>query len=139
MLTSTKNLSESLATYLPHYLALYIKENYRGRERDRRKHSRELKERFITVPILAYWDPDLKIVLEADCSGYSLGACLSQIDKEGQLQPITYFSKKLSPIESNYLIYNKEMLAIIRAIEEWQGKLKSIKDPFIVLTDYKNL
>ena len=41
--------------------------------------------------------------------------------------------------ESNYPIYNKEMLAIIRAIEEWHGKLRSIKEPFIVLIDYKNL
>ena len=31
------------------------------------------------------------------------------------------------------------MLAIIRAIEEWCGKLRSIKEPFIVLTDHKNL
>ena len=52
---------------------------------------------------------------------------------------MAYFSKKLSPAESNYPIYNKEMLAIIRAIEEWRGKLRSIKEPFIVLIDYKNL
>ena len=91
------------------------------------------------APILTHWDPDSQTILEADCSGYSLGVYLSQVDKEGQLQPVVYFSKKLSPAESNYPIHDKEMLAIIRAIEEWRGKLKSIKDPFTVLTDYKNL
>ena len=61
------------------------------------------------------------------------------MDREGRLRPVAYFSKKLSPAESNYPIYNKEMLAIIRAMEEWRGKLRSVKEPFIVLTDYKNL
>ena len=44
---------------------------------------RELKERFITAPVLTHWDPDLLTILEADCSGDSIGACLSQVDKEG--------------------------------------------------------
>ena len=35
------------------------------------------------MPILAYWDPDLRTVLEADYSRYCLGACLSQVDREG--------------------------------------------------------
>ena len=35
----------------------------------------KLKERFITGPILAYWDPDKLTVLEANCLKYCMGAC----------------------------------------------------------------
>lgn len=106
---------------------------------EQEKAFRDLKERFITAPILAHWDPDLPTILEADCSGYSIGACLSQTDKDGRLRPVAYFSRKLSPAESNYPIHDKEMLAIVRAMEEWRGELKSVMDPFTVLTDHKNL
>jgi hypothetical protein len=35
-----------------------------------------LKEFFISATILACWDSDKPTVLEADCFGYSMGACL---------------------------------------------------------------
>jgi hypothetical protein len=66
-------------------------------------------------------------------------ACLFQIDKSGKLKPVAYFSKKLSPAESNCEIHNKELLVIIRAMEEWRGELIGVKDPFVVLSDHKNL
>jgi hypothetical protein len=47
-----------------------------------------------------------------------MGACFFQINKNGKLKPVAYFSKKLSPAESNYEIYDKELLAIVRAMEE---------------------
>jgi hypothetical protein len=79
------------------------------------------------------------MVLEADCFEYSMGACLSQINKSGKLKPVAYFSKKLSPAKSNYEIHNKELLAIIRAMEKWRGKLIEVKNPFVVLSNHKNL
>jgi hypothetical protein len=98
-----------------------------------------LKTLFITAPVLALWDSELDTVLEADCSGYAMGACLSQIDQQGRLRPVAYFSKKLSPAECNYEIHDKELLAIIRAMEEWRGELISLAKPFVVLSDHKNL
>jgi hypothetical protein len=79
------------------------------------------------------------MVLKADYFGYNMGACFSQINKSGKLKPMAYFSKKLFPAESNYEIHNKKLLAIVRAMEEWRGELIEIKDPFVVLSDYKNL
>jgi hypothetical protein len=99
----------------------------------------ELKQRFITAPILAHFDPEKPTILEADCSGYSLGACLSQVDRNGLLRPVAYFSQKLSPAQSNYEIHDKEMLAIVKAMEEWRSELVSTREPFVVLTDHKNL
>ena len=47
----------------------------------------------------------------------------------------------MSPTKRNYDIYNKELLAIIKAFEEYRPKLTSYNDdmPVKVLTNYKNL
>ncbi|OJD20433.1 hypothetical protein ACJ73_08233 [Blastomyces percursus] len=47
-------------------------------------------------------------------------------------------SKKLSPPECNYEIYNKELLAIVRCLEEWDSVLRSVPK-FEIITDHKNL
>jgi hypothetical protein len=77
--------------------------------------------------------------LKADCSGYSMGARFSQINKSGKLKPVAYFSKKLSSAESNYEIHDKKLLVIVRAMEKWKKELIGVKDPFVVLFDHKNL
>ena len=38
----------------------------------------------------------------------------------------------------NYNIYNKKLLGIIVVLKEWKAFLQSIKEPFVVKTDYKN-
>ncbi|PHH58762.1 hypothetical protein CDD81_4662 [Ophiocordyceps australis] len=96
-----------------------------------------LKESFCTAPILAEWDFDQPAILEADCSGWALGGQLSQ-EIGGRKRPVAFFSQKLSAAERNYPIHDKEMLAIIRCMEEWQAELRSC--PSIqILTDHKNL
>ena len=85
------------------------------------------------------WNEDKVTVLEADCLGWAIGGCLSQYNKDGLLYPVAYFSKKLSPAECNYEIYNKELLAIICCVEEWRGELMGLAEPFTVLSDHKNL
>ena len=97
-----------------------------------------LKVLFITGPILAQFDPDKETLLKADSSGWSIGGVLSQYDKNGELHPCAYFSKKNSPAECNYNIHDKELLAIIRCLEEWDSELRSVRD-FTILTDHKNL
>lgn len=52
---------------------------------------------------------------------------------------MAYYSKKLSPAESNYDIHDKELLAIIRCLREWRSELIGLKEPFHILTDHKNL
>ncbi len=96
-----------------------------------------LKLSFIKAPVLAQFDPDDETVMETDSSGYCSGGILSQF-KNGILRPIAFFSKKHTPAECNYPIYDKELLAIIRCLEEWEAELKSVGQ-FTVLTDHKNL
>ena len=51
-----------------------------------------------------------------------------QIDDQGLIRPCAFFSKKNAPAECNYEIYDKEMLAIVRCLEEWQCELKSTRE-----------
>ena len=78
----------------------------------------KLKAVFISEPILAHFHPDRETVVETDSSGYAVGGVLSQYDEKGVLRPCAYFSRKNNPHECNYEIYDKEMLAIIRCLEE---------------------
>jgi hypothetical protein len=45
----------------------------------------------------------------------------------------------MSPAECNYEIYDKELLAIVRAFEEWRPELAGTEEPIKILTDHKNL
>ena len=49
-----------------------------------------------------------------------------------------FFLKKNNPVEYNYEIYNKELLAIIRCLEEQDAKLRGVNG-FKIYTNYKNL
>ena len=82
-----------------------------------------LKEHILSEPILATFDPDRPIELETDASNYTLGAQIGQRDDEGILHPVAFYSHKLHGPELNYLIYNKEFLAIINAFKEWRHYL----------------
>ena len=48
-------------------------------------------------------------------------------------------SQRLNPSECNYEIHDKELLAIIRALKQWDGELQSVAQPFTILTDHSNL
>ena len=48
-------------------------------------------------------------------------------------------SKKMIPAKCNYEIYDKELLAIVRAFEQWTAELESSDQPVQVITNHKNL
>jgi len=64
---------------------------------------------------------------------------LYQAGKDSKLKLVAFFSTKHSAPEYNYKIYNKELLAIVKALEEWRPKLQGTKQLFKIITDYKNL
>jgi hypothetical protein len=51
---------------------------------------------------------------------------------------VAYFSSRHSATECNYEIYDKELLAIIKAMEEWRPELQGADLPTEILTDHKN-
>ena len=52
---------------------------------------------------------------------------------------MAYYSKKYTPIESNYKIYDKELLVIMRYLEVWDTELRSVLKGFNIITDHKNI
>ena len=78
------------------------------------------------------------IILETDNSDYVSAGILSQEDESSILRPVA-FSKKLSPSECNYEIYDKELPAIIRCFEEWRPELEGAASPIQIITDHRNL
>jgi hypothetical protein len=70
-------------------------------------------------PVLILPDESRPYWLEADSSNFASGAVLSQVSSDEKWHLVTFYSKSLSPVQRNYKIHDKEMLAIIRALEEW--------------------
>ena len=99
----------------------------------------DLKTCFCAAPVLVLFDPDLPSVIETDASDYVAAAVHSQVDKDGVMRPIAYLSKKHCPAEINYEIYDKELLAIVLAFQEWRYELQGARHPVQVLSDHKNL
>jgi len=99
----------------------------------------DLKKAFTTAPILRHFDYDCEIIVETDTLDYVSAGILSQYDDEGTLHPVAFYSKKHSPAECNYEIYDKELLAIVHAFEEWRPHLEGSSHPVQVLSDHKNL
>ncbi|KAL0165965.1 hypothetical protein M9458_037809, partial [Cirrhinus mrigala] len=99
-----------------------------------------LKQAFTQAPLLTHPDPDLPFVVKVDASTTGVGAVLSQYHgTPARLHPCAYFSRKLSPAETNYDIGNRELLAIKLALEEWRHWLEGAAHPFHIFTDHKNL
>jgi len=98
-----------------------------------------LKAAFTSAPILSHFDPEREIWLETDASDYVSSAILSQKDDKGELHPVAFMSRKYDPAECNYEIYDKELLAIVRAFESWRSDLTGSAHPIHVLTDHRNL
>ena len=98
-----------------------------------------LKEKFLQAPVLQHFDPEKPCTVETDASDFASGGVLSQPDNNGQLRPVAYFSKRHLPAECNYEIYDKELMAIVRAFEEWHPELEGSTHPVDVVTDHKNL
>ena len=79
-----------------------------------------LKDRFTNAPVLVMPDMNKQFIVEADASDFATGAVLSQKQDDGKIHPIAFMSKSLNDAERNYEIYDKELLAVIRALEEWR-------------------
>ncbi len=67
----------------------------------------KLKESLISSPVLAYFDVNVVTTdLYCDASGGSIGAVLQQTDKDGEVRPVGFYSRKLTPAEESYSTYD---------------------------------
>ena len=73
-----------------------------------------MKQLVTQAPILAYYSPDKELVIQCNASSLGLGAVLM---REGH--PLAYASGALMDPETRYATIEKEMLAIVFALEKW--------------------
>ena len=65
-----------------------------------------------------HYNSDLPVTVKIDAFDYVVTGVMSQRDDNEQLRSVIYFSFKMLLAECNYEIYDKELLAIIRAFEK---------------------
>jgi hypothetical protein len=100
---------------------------------------RSLIYAFTVAPVLALPNPALPFRVITDASDFALGAILEQPDLLNRWHPVAFFSKSMQPPKLNYNIHDKELLAIIRALEAFRHYLQGHPESFEVWSDHNNL
>ncbi len=102
-----------------------------------------LCDKMCEKPVLSQPDFTKMFYLQTDASAYGVGAVLSQegdaANRKPKRHPVAYYSATSTPTEQRYDIYEREFLAVIKALENWRAYLIWTKTPFIIETDHKNL
>nr|WPV71156.1 MAG: replicase [Ips erranti-like virus 3] len=96
----------------------------------------ELKVTLCSPPVLAFPRPGEEFIVDADASNIGLGGVLSQI-QDGEERVIAYFSKSLSKPERNYCVTRKELLAVVKTVEQFHKYLYGQR--FRLRTDHASL
>ena len=91
-----------------------------------------IKEKLTRAPLLALPNFAKTFEVECDASGLGIGAVLMQEER-----PIANFSEKLSGAALKYPTYDKELYALVRALETWQHYLWPKE--FVIHTDHESL
>ena len=77
--------------------------------------------------------------MKVDVSDYVIRGVLFMEYEDGNWRPVGFLSKSLNETERNYKIHNKEILVVIRELENLRYLLENAKFKFKIWTDHKNL
>jgi hypothetical protein len=92
----------------------------------------KLKQVMTQTPVLALPDFTKPFIVECDASGTGIGGVLMQ-----EQNPIAFMSQALHGKNLAMSTYDKEMLALVLAVQKWRPYLMG--QQFIVRTDHKSL
>jgi len=99
-----------------------------------------LKKAFTTAPVLEIPNDEDLFKLSTNASDFATGTVLSQKDMQTNLwHSVAFFSKSLDVYKRNYKIYDKELLAVIRGLEEYRHHLEGYPYKIEIWLDYQNL
>ena len=104
---------------------------------DCEKSFNKLINQLINAPILAFPDFNRSFYLSTDASNIGLGAVLYQLDDQKREKVIFYASRSLKDCERNYSAIEKELLAIVFAVEKFKYYLYGRE--FTINTDHNPL
>ena len=93
----------------------------------------KLKKKIATNKPLAMHNPEKQIKLQTNASDRAIGAMVFQ-----QRKLLDYYSKKLTPAETNYITGNKKMFAVV-ALKHWRHLTQRAKHKVFVYIDHKRL
>jgi transposase InsO family protein len=96
----------------------------------------DCKQSFSTATLLAHPVIGVDLALSTDASDFSIGACLQQ-RVNNDWQPLAFFSRKLTPAQTKYSAYDRELYAVYAAIKYFRHMLEG--QTFFILTDHKPL
>src|SRR5882757_587721 len=99
---------------------------------------KSLIKAFTHGPVLTMANDDGKFKTEIDASGFTCGGILMQL-QNNFWRTIAFRSNTMNKTERNYGIEDREMLAIILALKDWQRYLLGAQEPFKIWTDHTNL
>ncbi|GFS89133.1 transposon Tf2-6 polyprotein [Trichonephila clavipes] len=94
------------------------------------------KQALADAALLVHPSPSAPLALYVDASDYAIGGALHQV-VDSELQPLAFFSRKLTSSEKSYSAYDRELLAIYSAIRHFRYMLEA-RD-FTVFTDHNRL
>ncbi len=97
-----------------------------------------LKKSLSRMAHLRILNSTCKKVLKTDASDFTVDACLYQI-KDEQQRLIAYQLRKLSELKKRYEVHDKELLVIVKALQNWRPYLADTEKPIQIYTNHKNL
>jgi hypothetical protein len=111
---------------------------------EQKKAFEQLRDLMCQQPVLKQPDFTKPFAVFTDASAYGVGAILSQeggpnAQNRTKHHPVTYYSATFTETEQNYDVYDRELLAIMKAITHWRPYLIWMKEPFKIFTDHVNL
>ena len=95
-----------------------------------------LKEKLTSAPIIQSPDWSLPFEIMCDASNHAVGAVLGQ-RREGKPFVVYYASRTLNSAQMNYSTTEKELLAVVFALDKFRAYL--IGSPITIFTDHSAL
>lgn len=95
----------------------------------------ECKKDLANATFLAHPIPNANLFLDVDASNFSVCAVLHHLNNENEMEPLGFYSKRMTDTQKKYSTYDGELLAIYQAVKYF--KLMIEKRQCTILTDHE--